>query len=397
MVRYLQTPYFVVHQSKLEQAILSAQNAVAQYWPNSIIGYSVKTNSMPWLLRYMRERGLYAEVVSDDEYLLAKHCGYTENTIIYNGIAKNKETFIEAIEKSALVHIDSWRELQWLKELNPERSYSVGLRVNFDLESMCPGETACGNEGGRFGFCIEDGEFERALSCLNVLPYVTLSSLHLHCSTKTRSLKVYQSIAKTACKIAKQYNLKLKFLDIGGGFFGGMTGKPQFADYLRVLQENLSQWFCPEETTIVIEPGISLVGAPISYVTTVVDVKKTTYHHFVITDGSRTHIDPLMHKSAYFYDIARRGTEAGSPMEEQVLCGFTCMETDRFMVWENLSPLCVGDEIRFCKVGAYTMNLASQFIRYFPAVYLEENGELREIQKKWSVTDVTRENREPEV
>ena len=135
-----------------------------------------------------------------------------------------------------------------------------------------------------------------------------------------------------ACQITEQYRLKLKYLDIGGGFFGGMAGKPQFNDYLHILRETLSRQFSAEETTLVIEPGISLVGSPVSYVATVVDVKETTRNRFVITDGSRTHIDPLMHKTGYFYDVRRQNTREDISLAKQVLCGFTCMEADRLMV-----------------------------------------------------------------
>lgn len=38
---------------------------------------------------------------------------------------------------------------------------------------------------------------------------------------------------------------------------------------------------------------MAVIGAPISYVTTVVDVKDTEYNRFVVTDGTRTSIDPL--------------------------------------------------------------------------------------------------------
>lgn len=387
----METPYFVIHQAELDNAVASLKNAISDFWPNCRVGYSVKTNSIPWLLRYMRAQGFYAEVVSDDEYEMAKLCGYTSSSIIYNGIAKTRSTFLDAIECGALVHLDSWRELQWLKELTPGRGYEVGLRVNFDLESMCPGETACGAEGGRFGFCYENGELERAMNVLKSIPNVSLASLHLHCSTKTRSLNIYRAIGETACKIAEIYQLKLKYVDVGGGFFGGMPDKPQFSDYLSAIRESLSAYFQPDETTLIIEPGISLIGSPVSYVTTVVDVKETTYNRFIISDGSRIHIDPLMHKSNYLYTIDRKSTPDTDMVKKQVICGYTCMETDRIMEVQNVPPLQCGDQICYQKAGAYTMNLASQFIRFFPAVYLERENTLDEIQRKWSVEDVARE------
>ena len=41
------------------------------YWQNYIIGYSYKTNALPWLISYLNDQGCFAEVVSDDEYKLA--------------------------------------------------------------------------------------------------------------------------------------------------------------------------------------------------------------------------------------------------------------------------------------------------------------------------------------
>ena len=70
--------------------------------------------------------------------------------IIYNGIAKSKETFLDAIKHHAIVNIDSEYEINWLDELC-ENNLEVGIRVNFDLESKCPGQTQCGIDGERFG------------------------------------------------------------------------------------------------------------------------------------------------------------------------------------------------------------------------------------------------------
>ena len=62
----------------------------------------------------MRSLGLWAEVVSSDEYNLAKSLGYLPERIIFNGPVKGKEEFIDAVENNAIVNIDSHRELEWL-------------------------------------------------------------------------------------------------------------------------------------------------------------------------------------------------------------------------------------------------------------------------------------------
>ena len=70
------------------------QEALKEIWPNSQLAYSVKTNSLPWLLCYLNEKGVFAEVVSDEEYQLAKMCGYRDDAIVYNGPIKGKKQLL---------------------------------------------------------------------------------------------------------------------------------------------------------------------------------------------------------------------------------------------------------------------------------------------------------------
>lgn len=71
-------------------------------------------------------------------------------------------------------------------------------------------------------------------------------------------------------------------------------------------------------------------------------------------------------------------------MKKQVICGYTCMEHDRLFEAIDEPELIIGDKIIYNKVGAYTMCLTPLFIKYFPDVYVEENGELRKIRSAWT-------------
>ena len=320
----MNTPYYIVHKEKLDSLIWDLNTALKKYWSNSIVGYSFKTNSLPWILCYMKKAGYYAETVSKDEYYTAKKFEFN-NKIIYNGPVKSKETFLEAVKDGCIVNIDSKREIRWLtKEDIPA---AVGIRVNFDLEKYCPKESQCGSEGGRFGFCYENGELAKVFSELKGTK-IKVAGLHLHCSSKTRSVEVYLAIANICCEIKRKYQLELEYIDIGGGFFGGISGKPDFEEYFQIISSVLCKCFDKSITKLIVEPGISLIGSPIDYVTSVVDVKETTYNKFVVTDGSRTNIDPLMRKNQYHYSIKYKDNNR-KKYKKQVISGYTCMEDDR--------------------------------------------------------------------
>ena len=263
-MKKIKTPSFIIRKEKLENQTNDLMKTLSETFPFYIAGYSFKTNNFSWIISYMREKGLWAETVSSDEYTLAKSLGFPINRIIFNGPAKGKAEFIEAVENGAIVNIDSKRELKWLKECNSstQNIWKIGLRVNFDIEEQCPGESQGGTEDGRFGFSLENGELTDAINFMiaNKFPF---SGIHLHCSSKTRSLNIYKAISAIAVKIVKTFNLNLNFLDIGGGFFGGVPGKPSFHDYFVEIKKILASTINLEKTTIIVEPGISLIGCAV--------------------------------------------------------------------------------------------------------------------------------------
>ena len=384
----MKTPYYIIHKNALDDNFQKLQSALKKHWGNSIIGYSYKTNALPWIAKHFDKLGCYAEVVSEDEYNLAKFLGVRQDRIIYNGPIKTKETFVDAIKNRCIVNVDSQRELDWITELDAP-SKRIGIRVNFDIERLCPGQSQCAEEGGRFGFCLENGEFAKVVDQLQKAN-VTISGIHLHTSSKSRDLDIYGAIALTACSIQEMFHFDLDYIDVGGGFFGGLPAKPQFEEYISLIGSILSNRFDKRRTKLIVEPGMAVIGAPISYVTTVIDVKNTEFNRFVVTDGSRTNIDPLMRKSSYYHSYVRR--KEGQVLSKQVICGYTCMEHDRLFEAVNEPELLVGDEIIYDKVGAYTMCLTPLFICYFPDVYVEENGKFIKVRDAWKPEDYIRKS-----
>ena len=148
----------------------------------------------------------------------------------------------------------------------------------------------------------------------------------------------------------------------------------------------LKQQFNPSETKIIIEPGMAVIGASVDYVTTVIDIKRTTRNTFVVTDGSRTQIDPLMTKSNYFYEIQRLN-EDRITVKRQVISGFTCMEHDRLFDLLDDKEVLPGDRIIYHKVGAYTMCLSPLFIKWFPEVYVKTFNGVVKVRNRWRTED----------
>lgn len=384
------TPYFLLDQQVLQQYFDMLTTSLVSNWPNYQIGYSFKTNSLPWLVNFYKKQGVFAEVVSRDEYGLAKYLGFKDNEIIYNGPYKDETSFRDVILDGGIVNMDSQAELLWLQQLSgefgEERPLQVGIRVNFNLEKMCPGETTMGETSGRFGFCYENGEFEKALRKIQGLSNVEVVGLHLHSSSKSRSVAIFRSIAQMACKLKREFDLELSYVDLGGGYCGGMEGRPEYPDYFPAIAEELEKEFSREQTKLIVEPGISLISKGSSFVTSVIDVRDIRDTRYLITDGSRFNIDATMIKSSYLYHLEQQKPLLPK-MEKQEVTGYTCMECDRLFTMENLAELRTGDRIIYENVGGYTISLNPLFIQYFPAVYVKNGEQFTKVREKWTARE----------
>jgi diaminopimelate decarboxylase len=380
----MKTPYFLINENGLNENIAAFQNVLQKLWPNSNLSYSVKTNSLPWILKYVKEKDGVAEVVSDEEYQLAKLCGYADNQIVFNGPIKGEKQFASAVTGGAYINLDSAKDLEYISRFKGKSSENIGIRVNVNPAVFSHEDIGYENDGFRFGFSVENGEFEKALKAVWSVYGNGKIGLHLHCNSITRSLNVYKSIAQYAVKLIQKYNLELSFIDMGGGYFGGVEGKPTPEDYVTVIKNELCVAVNPEVTKLIVEPGSAIIGSIIELHTSVLDVKDTTCARIVTTDGSRIHIDPLWAKSRYMFSTNAKETR-NHP--RQIICGYTCMDHDRIMVLENEKELCVGDEVIYHRVGAYSITFGGMFIRYYPDVYVKNDMGTEKVRSRISVDD----------
>ena len=369
----LRTPCFLLDADELKANYRDFAEALGKRFRAPRVAYSVKTNAHPAVLSALREAGAAAEVVSDTEYRLARALGFRD--IIFNGPVKGAACFREALESGCIVNIDSKRELDWLRDLPADGRYAVGLRVNVSLPED---ETF-----SRFGF---DGEeLSEAVARVRALPYVRLAGIHLHRTSKSRSLEVYRVIAAKAAEVIRAFGLEPGYIDIGGGFFGHLAGKPGFDDYAAILAEGLEGCLGPQ-TRLIVEPGNALIASPLTMYASVLDTKTIGGERVVVCDGSRNDIDPFFRKTDYFKFFPT--VEEGRPTERsQTVAGCTCLENDRLFHLEDGPRLEAGDVIGFRFTGAYTMALSPLFIRYFPRVYVRENGVCRLACEEWGAPE----------
>ena len=118
---------------------------------------------------------------------------------------------------------------------------------------------------------------------------------------------------------------------MGGGYFGGqkVTGKPTMEEYAACICGELRKGFSPEKTTLILEPGASVIATCVNYISRVIGTRDVRGVRAVTLDGSLLHINPFMSSRIPSYEWLGDGDRQ---MEEvQIVSGCTCMENDRFL------------------------------------------------------------------
>lgn len=384
------TPYYSIDLQKLEKNLSDLRNSFTALWPNFIVGYSFKTNNLPWLASWMRSQQVLAEVVSTPEYELAKFVGYADNQVIINGPCKGYNTMDKILIAGGIVNLDNFQELDHIR--NNQESYphiiKVGLRINFDLEAACPDETIPGKEPGRFGFNVENGDFQKAIGLLKTIPNIKVVGIHAHHSTRTKSLGIFKAITSKACECSTLCD-ELEYIDLGGCLFGDKPGTPTFDEYAKAIVDVLCDYHILSHVKLILEPGAALIASPVSYVCKVVGTKDIKGIRLVFTDGTIKHIAPQMNAIKFGYTS---NASSSKIINRQVVTGYTCIEMDRFLDLTEQKELCVGDEVAIHNVGAYTMSLAPLFIEHFPAVIVKDGNDFQVVREHWSTKEFTQNN-----
>lgn len=377
------TPCYVYDQEELLQNIQSFRVAFESKWgKNVIVAYSVKTAPIAGLISLADKEGCFTEVVSDAEFALALESGVIPSRIVFNGPIKSKDWLYFALDNGSVVNLDSQREIDWAIEYKMANNVTprIGLRICLDIGNIAPGESITGCDLPRFGFSHQDGSLAEVISKLrdaNIEPV----GLHAHFSTKNHKSETFALIANQLCAICDELELQsLEYVDMGGGFYGGGKNRHMYEEYAKSIAASLKQRFSAADVTLILEPGGSILCTAGEYWGRVLDVKGSGSKRIIVTELSSLHLNPTVfgrRRQTCEVVFGDSQTERDST-PEQTLCGYTCMEMDRFADLIDFPALEVGDLIILNNAGAYSASFSPAFfIQGPPSVFIRESAGYR--------------------
>lgn len=355
--------FYILDSRLFEQNYDDMISAFRAYYPDTHIAYSYKTNYTPKLCRIIQEKGGYAEVVSEMEWMLALKEGVKPPDIYYNGPYKKKEYIEKCLLTGVHLNLDSAYEIEIISEIahkNPNKAFEVGIRCNVDIGQ---------DEPSRFGFDIESGELFEAVKKLNALPNVKV--LGLHCHLPFRSLDSFKDRMRVLGKIlAEVPDYNWSYISLGGGYMGSVSEElskefsfrpSSFKEYAAVVAGGINETYRDKQhkPKLIIEPGSALVANVMKYVTRVVGIKQVRKKYIATLSGSVYNINPST--KGMKRPITVFSDKQGTFYEEVDMAGYTCIESD-YLYKGYRGRLSKGDFVVFHNVGSYSLVMKPPFI-----------------------------------
>ncbi len=404
LVKQYGSPLFVFSENKMRDSYRELQSIIREYYPNSEVSWSYKTNYLGAICSIFHQEGAKAEIVSIMEYDMAKHLGVEGKDIIFNGPGKRKEDLITVLEDDVTVHIDHFNELLLLEEVAEELGIKpkVAIRINMD--------TGIYPQWQRFGFNYDNGEAYRTVQRLITADKLELIGLHAHIGTFMLDANPYYISASKLLTLAQNIKdnlgITVEYIDLGGGFASkntlhnqytpGEFASPSYDQYASAIGKafNESKFAIDEKPKLILETGRTLVDESGTLITTVLAKKDlASGQRAVIIDAG---VNILFTTWWYNLKVLPAQPTSGTSLST-VFYGPLCMNIDIVKHATPYPDLKVGDKLIVHPVGAYNVTQWMQFIEYRPAVVLvSETGETYEIRSKEVLEDINRQEKIPE-
>ncbi len=404
LVEQFGSPVFVMSEKQIRNNLKNAVRIFKTRYPKVQFAWSYKTNYLNAICSVYHQEGSWAEVVSGFEYEKARNLGVDGKHIIFNGPDKSEEDLTRAIKEKAKIHIDHADELYKIIELCDKLNLKadVAIRVNMD--------TGIYPKWDRFGFNYENGEAWQALKRIVISDKLNLIGLHTHIGTYMMTADAYRVAANKLVKLAKnlndQFDIKLDYIDLGGGFASKNTligqylpaeevvpTMEQFAD--AITSEMLEFASTPDEMpTLILETGRALIDDAGYLITKVLATKRlSTGKRSIVIDAGVN----LLFTSFWYKHKILPAQQSSVQSENATIYGPLCMNIDVIRDDITLPALKKDDLLVIHYVGAYEVTQWMQFITLRPnVVMVMEDGSVEIIRDKEVVEDIVRKERLPE-
>ena len=374
------TPFYLYSENQIKENYIKFSNTFRK--TNPLICFAVKSNSNLSILRSLGKLGAGMDVVSGGELLKALKAGIKANKIVFSGVGKTEEELKIAINKKILlINCESESEAKIInkiaKKLN--KKVSIGFRLNPNIDAKTHKKISTGKADNKFGISIKN--FSVFFKEIEKLENINLEALSVHIGSQILTDVPYKKVLSILSKLIKNLDLKLKFVDLGGGFGINYSKKDKLINLKKYsnLVHNFSKKL---NCKIIFEPGRSIVGNSGILVSKIQYIKEGSNKKFIILDtGMNDFMRPALYDAKHNIIPVKKINKKMRGIMEFV--GPICESTCKFGKYKNYQKVSENDFVAITNVGAYGSSLSSNYnTRPLIAEILVNKNKLRFIRKK---------------
>ena len=358
IIKKNQTPFYVYSNQQLKDNYLNFVKVFKHVKP--LVCFATKANSNLTILRTLGKLGAGVDVVSVGELLKALKAGIKPSKIVFSGVGKTEEELKIAIKKNILlINIESESEAKLIDKISKKynKKVSVGFRLNPNIDAKTHKKISTGKAENKFGISIKN--FATFYKDIGKFKNLKIEALSVHIGSQILSDKPFKETLSVLLSVIKKLKLKLKFVDLGGGFGISYKKKDKIIDlksYAKLVYNFKKKLNC----NIIFEPGRSLVGNTGILVSKVQYIKKGQNKDFIILDaGMNDFMRPALYDATHdIIAVNKRNKKINKTIE---FVGPICESTCRFTKYKNYQLIFEGDFVALTNAGAYGSSLSSNY------------------------------------
>ena len=354
MLKKHRTPFMLIRRSVLERQLQRFRKCLPEVTPY----YAIKANPHPKIIKTFIKLGAGFDVASAWEMRQVLSLGGSRGKIIFANTVKSSEDIISARRRKVrMMTFDSEPELYKIAEHYP------GAHVLLRIKVVNEGSVV--NLSLKFGADPEIAHLMlRKARALGLVP----TGISFHVGSQSTNVENYLQALEISANIfneAKEHDVPLKIIDIGGGFpiqhFDNEIGvnfermAVQIRKQIRLLFDKKLQFMA--------EPGRFLVGPAGILVTQVIGrTFRNNKNYYYLNDGIYGDFSGMVFDHCkYEFKTLRRGQTFLS-----ALAGPTCDSFDTLSLDVEIPELYVGDVVYVKNIGAYSSASAVANFNGFP-------------------------------
>jgi diaminopimelate decarboxylase len=404
LLREYGSPLYVLDEATLRAQCREFAGEFSGRYHDVSVVYASKAFANVAIAKIVAEEGLGLDVVSGGELAVALRATFPSDRIFFHGNNKSSDELSMAMDSGVgRIVVDNFHELDLVESAAGERGLvqPVLLRLSPSVDPHTHAHTTTGILDSKFGFPIETGQAEEAVSRAMRAPHLDLRGLHAHLGSPIFELDPYERAIEVligfAAEMQSRHGFELHEFSPGGGFAAQYVREqpaPPISAYAEVIVDSLRRWCAVRALPLphlTIEPGRSLIcRAGVALYTAGASKDIPGIRRYVAVDGGMAdNIRPAIYGARYEALLANRPKAAAS--ETVTIAGKYCESGDILIRDAHLPSVAAGDVIAVPAAGAYCLAMSSNYnCATRPAVVLVGNGKARPIRRRETYDDLLR-------